>query len=391
MHHRWTQTPNYDIAAWRKRIPLLRNIIPMNNCSQSPQFDTSRMAAEDYLESWNRIGMDWEAWMDETDRAKAEFAKLINASPDEIAVSASASSAAASLTSALPLDSTRRKIVSTLAEFPSIGHVWLAHRRFGWEVEWVPVRDGMVHAEDYDPLVDEDTFLVSATHAFYHNGYIQDLPVIAKKAHDKGALLFVDAYQSMGVVPVDVKAMGIDILATGNLKYLLGVPGIAFMYVSQDIVDRFEPAVTGWFGRAEPFSFKIEPLDYHPTAARFDIGTPPVINAYVCRAGMSIINEVGIDNIRAWTMSLSQHLVEGGLERGFKLHGTSDAGKKTPLTAFVTPGDSHLVEELLMRRGIIAASRGPVIRLAPHFYSTHDDVEVALDVLQEVFESPEIA
>ena len=390
MSQRGIEQPNYDIGAWRKRIPLLRNMIPMNNCSQSPQFDTSRMAAEDYLESWNRTGMDWEAWMDETDRAKAEFARLINASPDEIAVSTSASAAAASFISALPFDGARKKIVATEMEFPSIGHVWLAHQRFGWETEWVPVRDDIVYPEDYDAYIDEDTCMVSATHAFYHNGYIQDLPVIAKKAHDKGALLFVDAYQSLGVVPLDVKAAGVDVLVTGNLKFLLGVPGIAFIYVREGITQQLEPSFTGWFGRAEPFSFKIKPLDYHPTAARFDIGTPPVVNAYIARAGMAIINEVGIDNIRSWTMQLSRRFMEGGKARGFTLHGTDDPSRKSPVSAFVTPGDSHLVEEMLLRRGILAASRGPVIRLAPHFYSTMNDVDICLDVLQEVFQSPEL-
>jgi selenocysteine lyase/cysteine desulfurase len=334
--------------------------------------------------------MDWESWMDETDRAKAEFAKMINASPDEIAVSTSASAAAASIMGALPMGGPRTKIVATEAEFPSIGHVWLAHRRFGFEVEWVPLRDEILYPEDYDPYIDERTLMVSATHAYYQNGFTQDLAVLSKKAHDKGALFFTDAYQSLGVTPLDVKAAGIDILVTGNLKYLLGVPGIAFIYVREGITEMLEPCYTGWFGRADPFSFKIQPLDYHPTAARFDVGTPPVVNAYICRAGMAIINELGSENIQAWTRELSRHLIEGGRARGFTLHGMDDPDSKTPLTAFVTPGDSHIVEELLLRRGILAASRGPVIRLAPHFYTTHEDVEIALDVLQEVFESPEV-
>lgn len=379
--------PAYDIQAWRRRIPILRSLIPMNNCSQAPQLDVTREAAEAYLDSWNKAGMDWDAWMAETYKAKAEFARLINASPDDIAVSSSVSEATASLASSLDLSGERRKVVTTEAEFPSVAHVWQAHAKYGLEVDWVPVRDDIVYLEDYDEAIDERTLLVSACHAYYQNGYLQDVAAIARKAHDKGALVYVDAYQSLGVAKVDVQAMDIDLLASGNLKFLLGVPGIAFLYVRPGLVERLEPAVTGWFGRANPFSFDPRNLDYAPTAARFDTGTPPVINAYISRAGMAAINEIGPDAIAAWTEQLTRRLIEGGRARGFQLHGTDDPTHKTPSTAFVCPeGESHHVEALLLKRGILAAARGPVIRLAPHFYSTLDEVDSALDALRAVFE-----
>ena len=378
--------PLYDLAAWRRRIPLLASFIPMNNCSQAPQLDVTRAAAEEYLESWNAAGMDWDAWMAEAYRAKEEFARLINASPDEIAVSSSVSEATAGLASALDLRGPRRKVVVSEAEFPSVGHVWLAHRKYGLDVDWVPVRGGLTYLEDYERAIDEHTLLVSACHAYYQNGYVQDVAGIARVAHERGALVYVDAYQSLGVEPVDVKAMDIDILASGNLKYLLGVPGIAFLYVRRDLIERLHPAVTGWFGRENPFAFTIRDLTWAPTAARLDTGTPPVINAYISRAGMAVINELGVDAINAWTRQLSRRLVEGGLARGFTLHGTPDPQRKTPSTAFVCPGDSHAVEVLMRRRGVIAAARGAVIRLAPHFYSTLAECDAALDALQAVFE-----
>jgi len=379
--------PAYDIAAWRRRIPLLKSLVLMNNCSQAPQLDVTREAAEAYLDSWNNAGMDWDAWMAETYRAKVEFARLINASPDDIAVSSSVSEATASLASSLDFSGERRKVVTTEAEFPSVAHVWQAHAKYGLEVDWVPVRDDIVYLEDYDDVIDERTLLVSACHAYYQNGYVQDVAAIARKAHDEGALLYVDAYQSLGVAEVDVQAMDIDFLASGNLKFLLGVPGIAFLYVRPGLVERLEPAVTGWFGRADPFSFDARRLDWAPTAARFDTGTPPVINAYISRAGMAAINEIGVDAIAAWTGQLTRRLVEGGRARGFQLHGIDDPRRKTPSTAFVCPeGESHRVEALLLKRGILAAARGPVIRLAPHFYNTLDDLDVALDALKAVFE-----
>ncbi len=374
--------PTYDIDAWRRRIPLLSSCIPMNNCSQAPQTDATRAAAERYLDSWNGSGMDWDAWMTEVALAKAEFAELVGATPDDIAVFSSVSEAASAVASALPLHDRRANIVVSDAEFPTVAHVWLAQEQRGARVLWAPVRDG-ADASVYEELIDDHTTLVSACHGYYMNGLIQDTARIAAVARDAGALSFVDAYQSLGTVPLDVRALGVDFLASGNLKFLMGIPGIAFMYVRPEIVETMQPSVTGWFGRANPFAFDAKSLDWSPTASRFDTGTPPVINAYIARAGMEIINTLGAANIRAWLVELGQRLMDGGRARGLVLHGSDDMQRKTATTAFVV-GDSHAVEQKMRERGVIASARGNVIRLSPHFYSTTDDVDRALDVLVEV-------
>lgn len=374
--------PSYDIDAWRRRIPLLASCIPMNNCSQAPQTDATRAAAERYLDSWNGSGMDWDAWMTEVALAKAEFAKLVGATPDDIAVFSSVSEAASAVASALPLQDRRANIVVSDAEFPTVAHVWLAQEQRGARVLWAPACDGG-DPSVYEELLDQHTALVSACHGYYMNGLIQDTARIASIARDAGALSFVDAYQSIGTVPVDVRALGVDFLASGNLKFLMGIPGIAFMYVRPEIVETLQPSVTGWFGRANPFAFDAKSLDWSPTASRFDTGTPPVINAYIARAGMEIINTLGAANIRAWLVELGQRLIDGGRARGLVLHGSDDMRRKTATTAFVV-GDSHAVEQAMRARGVIASARGNVIRLSPHFYSTTDDVDRALDVLAEV-------
>jgi selenocysteine lyase/cysteine desulfurase len=374
--------PAYDIDTWRQRIPLLASCIPMNNCSQAPQTDVTRAAAERYLDSWNGSGMDWDAWMSEVALAKAEFARLVGATPDDIAVFSSVSEAASAVASALPLQGHRTNIVVSDAEFPTVSHVWLAQEQRGAHVSWAPVHAD-ADASVYDALIDDRTALVSACHAYYMNGLIQDSARIASIARDAGALSFVDAYQSLGTVPIDVRALGVDFLASGNLKFLMGIPGIAFLYVRPEIVDTLHPSVTGWFGRANPFAFNARSLDWSPTASRFDTGTPPVINAYVARAGMEIINALGPANIREWLAELGQRLIDGGHARGFVLHGSDDMQLKTATTAFVV-GDSHAVEQAMRERGVIASARGDVIRLAPHFYSTIDDVDRALDALAEV-------
>ncbi len=374
--------PPYDIEQWRRRIPLLRTHIPMNNCSQAPQTDATRAAAERYLESWNGSGMDWDAWMSEVALAKAEFATLIGAEPRDVAVFSSVSEAASAVASALQFSGDRRTIVVSEAEFPTIAHVWLAQQPRGARVTWAPVHDGAVDAAAYDDLIDDRTVLVSACHAYYMNGALQDTAHIAKLARRAGAYTFVDAYQSLGTIPIDVATLGIDFLASGNLKFLMGIPGIAFLYVRPGIVERLQPMVTGWFGRANPFAFDAKSLDWSPTASRFDTGTPPVINAYIARAGMEIINTVGPANIRAWLVELGQRLIDGGRARGLTLHGAADMRCKTATTAFVV-GDSHHIESAMRDRAVIASARGNVIRLAPHFYSTIDDVDQALDTLAD--------
>jgi selenocysteine lyase/cysteine desulfurase len=357
----------------------------MNNCSQAPLCEATRVAAEEFLASWNARGMDWERWMEEVELAKREFAELINAGPDEIAAVTSVSHATSVIATAIDFGGDRNGVVASAGEFPTVGHVWLAQERNGAgggaRVSWVPLRDGALEVEDYARLVDERTAIVSATHAYYVNGFVQDIAAIAKIAHDRGALVFVDGYQSLGTMPVDVKAAGVDFLAAGTLKFLMGTPGIAFLYARRELIDGLHPLFTGWFGRANPFAFETTRLDWSSTASRFEAGTPSVFSAYVARAGMSLLKETGLEAIGSWNGLLSGHLVEGGRARGLTIHGPGVSRPKTPTTAFACARDSRVVEEGLRRRGVIASARGSVIRLAPHFYSSLDDADAALDAL----------
>ncbi|MGD8277100.1 MAG: aminotransferase class V-fold PLP-dependent enzyme, partial [Gemmatimonadota bacterium] len=217
----------YDLDGWRRRIPLLGRFIALNNCSQSPQTDRTRAAAEAWLESWNRDGMDWGAWMEEVRLAKAEFARLIHAAEEEIAVTTSVSAATASLASAIEFSPPRDRVLVSGAEFPTVGHVWLAHRRAGARIDRVPVEDGVIEPEAWERALNSRIRLVSACHGYFQNGFRQDIGRIAERAHAAGAWIYVDAYQTLGTCPLDVKALDIDFLASGALKYLMGTPGIA--------------------------------------------------------------------------------------------------------------------------------------------------------------------
>ena len=383
--------PSYDLARLRQEIPLLERVVPMNHCSQAPQTRATREAALRYLDSWNARGMDWDGWMAEVDRARATFAHLIGADVDEVAVFSSVSHATAAVASCLDLlaeRTGRRTVALTEAEFPTVAHVWKARERRGTPLRWIPVdhAEGRVPEEAVDAALDDDILLLSATHGYYQTGALLDLDRVVAAAREAGVITYVDAYQSLGTRPVDVKRVGVDLLASGTLKYLMGIPGIAFLYVRRDLTERLEPAVTGWFGRADPFAFdphRDRPLDWAPGARRFDGGTPPVLPAYVARAGMELLLDVGLEAVGSWTRHLAARLIRGGADRDLDRMGPADPAQRSPSVAFRVP-DSHAVEEALRRSGVIASARGPAIRLAPHYHSSETDVDRALDALAEI-------
>ena len=364
----------------------------MNNCSQAPLTHATQAAVDAYLTSWARDGMDWDAWMAEVERARQSFARLINADVDEVAVTSSVSHAASALASAVSFDGDRRRVIASAAEFPTVGHVWLAQESRGAEVGWVPLSDrGTIDTSDYAARIDERTRVVSTCHAYFVNGFKHDVAAIARMARAHGALLFVDAYQTLGTEPIDVKALDVDALAGGTLKYLMASAGIAFLYVRRTLAEQLRPTVTGWFGRSHPFAFDATTLDWGPGARRFDSGTPPIINAYIARAGLEIIHDVGPANIADWTRVLSDRLVAGGTDRGLALYGTPNAAHKSPTTAFWVGNDSDTVERRMRVRGVIPSARGSVVRLSPHFYSTIEDVDRALDTLAAVLHESSVS
>lgn len=374
----------YDIEAWRAQFPILKEAVHLANCSQSPQCDRTRAAAEAYLDSWGHMGMDWDRWVQEVNLAKAEFARIINADPEEVAVGTSVSEITSTIASALDFGGKRRKVVVTDVEFPTVGLVWLANEKYGAKVQFIPAKNGMIELDDYSRTVDKDTLITSFCDVYYYNGFKQDIAAITEMVHAQGSLAYLDAYQGIGTHPIDVKALDVDILSSGNLKYLLGIPGIAFVYVKKELIPYMRPAFTGWFGQENPFAFDIHHLDYASDARRFDNGTPPVLTSYIARAGMAIINEIGTQAIQAWTDRLSEHCLEGGRRRGFDIASPQDVRRKAPTTAFRVGSDSHAVEVALRERGIVASARGDVIRFAHHFFTKPEDLDYALDCLAEI-------
>jgi selenocysteine lyase/cysteine desulfurase len=377
------QKPDFDIQAWRSQFPILERAVHLANCSQSPQSLRVRKAVDDYLDDWKENAINWDKWMADVSASKEEFARLINGRPGEVSMHASASRAINSVASSFDYASRRNKVVVTEADFPTVIFIWKACLRLGIDLEIVPVVDGEIDPSFYERAIDERTLLTCIPQVYYQNGFKQDIAMIAGIAHKKGSLIFVDAYQALGTETVDVKAMDIDMLVSGNLKYLLGMPGSAFLYVREDLIPRMKPTATGWLGQEEPFAFNIHDFRYAGDARRFDTGTPIVAAAYAAREGMRIINEVGVARIKPWIDELSRHALREIDKRGLETTSPRDVAKKGAITSIPVPSPDA-VEAELKKRGILVSARGTVVRLAHHFFVTTEDIDRALDNLEDI-------
>lgn len=388
MHTDHQSSPN-QLQALRAACPLLQTTTYLANCSQGPLSLPVRAAIETFLGEWASLGMHWNAWVEEVERARAAFAALIGAAPEEVAVGTSVSQLVSSVASALLTDprNTRRRVVSSVVEFPGVAHAWLALRKHLWNVEILSADEqGLVSSHAFIGAVDEATALVSIPHVCYAHGALLDLEQVTSAAHTQGALVLVDAYQSIGTVPIDVKASGVDFLVAGTLKYLLGTAGIAFLYVNPTLLARLEPAVTGWFGRTNPYAFDATQLDYAGGAARFDLGTPPIINAYTARAGMELVLNTGVEHIRARIERLSALAYELAAQFGLRVLGPQQGTAKGATTALDagSPERAHWLEEQLRQQGVVVSARGRGVRLAPHGFTHEEELERALHTVSRL-------
>lgn len=365
----------------RERYPVLTNRTMLASCSQSALSQTVLDAIDAYKDNMLTEGMNWHLWMDKVTAAREKFAQIINCQPEDVAILASVSDATSSVLNALDLNG--KSVAVTELDFPCIGQVLLAQqKRQKFTINYIPHDNYTIPLEYYENFIEENTAITCVPHVAYYNGFKQNLKAISDIVHKKGSLLFVDAYQSAGNTQIDVKEMGIDILVAGIQKYLLGVPGISFMYIRKEVAESLNPPTTGWFGQTNPFAFQLKELDYASGAQRFNTGTPPVINAYIADAAFADILSIGVDRIEAYLDDLSKYTVDQALKLGFTLRSPKEVARKSPTTAIYIENASE-VEEKMKDRGFVVSSRQDVIRIAPHIYNTREDIDAALKALKE--------
>ncbi|WP_158880485.1 aminotransferase class V-fold PLP-dependent enzyme [Amycolatopsis anabasis] len=368
-------------SGFREHFPGLADTTHLASCSQGALSGELMSALAEMTGSMREHGAPWELWMAEVDTARRRFAALINASPDEIAIVSCASEGAYQVASTIDWYP-RPRIVTTDMEFPSIGHVWLGQAARGAGVVHVPESGAAVDPGALVAAIDERAGLVSVPIVSYRNGARLPVAEAVRRAREVGARVFVDAYQAAGVLPVDVRALGCDYLVSGALKYLLGLPGIAFLYARSGLTDDVPPQLTGWFGRADPFSFDPRRLDFPTGARRFEIGTPAIPAAYGANAGLGLLSRVDAAaverHVTGLTALLSARLAEAG-ERLWAPPGTAGHG---PQVALVDARPDQLAAFLADRR-IVAAPRGAVVRFSFHYFNDESDVDSVCAALTE--------
>jgi len=365
-------------AKCRHRFPIFEKQVYVNSCSQGALSDHVRAAYEAYLRDWDERGAPWDYWVERTEAARAAFARLINADPDEVAVTTSLSAGVAALASGLRFAGPRHRVVLTDWEFPTIGQIWHAQEARGARV--VHVREdesGQIHPKSFRSVIDEETKLVSVTHVCYRNGAKLDVESVVRIAHEHDVPVLLDAYQSIGSFPVDVRALGVDFLACGTLKYLLGSAGLGFFYCRRELWDQAWPTATGWFADENIFAMDIH--DYSPAhnARRFQSGTPPIPSIYAGIAGIELMEEIGIGATQKHVRKLTELLIEGVDELGGTVVTPRDPNRRGALVCIKSTDAERLVAELA-KEGIVTSSRDGNLRVSPHAYNTPEDIKAVL-------------
>jgi selenocysteine lyase/cysteine desulfurase len=368
-----------DVRAVRSRFRVLRNKIYLNSCSQGALSDAVEDGFREYVASWHEHGSPWDVWVERYEAARSQFASFIGATNDEVAVVPYVSAGINSVASALRFDR-RKKVVLGEFEFPTMGHIWLAQRKRGAEVEFVSAVGNRIPTEHYERAIDHDTLIVPLTGVCFMNGFRSAVHEVVRLAHANGALIMLDDYQDCGTRPVNVRTAELDFYVTGTLKYLLGPPGLAFLYVRKELIESLEPTITGWFAQTDPFAFDVKHLDLAPSARRFEAGSPTVPNIYGAMKGIELLQEIGLDNVAAHIETLARALLDGSQRLG--LHAKVPANSVGPLVVLQCSYAAVLVEKLAAS-GIVCSSRHDGLRLSFHVYNTLDDVQAVLRVLEQ--------
>lgn len=371
---------------WRRsEFPILAERVYLNSNSLGALSRRSIAERREFERLWNAMGASawYEIWWEKLDEVRAGFGRVVGAPSGTIALMPSVSGALAVVSGALAgvPGETRRKVVITELDFPTVGHHFLSRVELGYEVEIVPSPDGIsVPLDAIRAAVDSDTLLLATSHVFFTSGTIQEATTLAEIAHSSGAYIFLDAYQSTGQIAVDALALGVDFLASGALKWLCGGPGLAFLYVRPDL--DLAPTTLSWFGVEDPFEFDIRGARPRPDARRFELGTPAAGAAYTAAGGLSLIHEVGIERIETRNRALADDLRARLAESGFERHEPEDPERRSALVLIRHP-DAAAAVRALATRGVIADSRGPLLRFSPHFYNTVEDNRRAVEALAE--------
>jgi kynureninase len=370
------------LERYRDRFPILEHTTYLISHSLGPM----PLGAEEnllrYAREWRERGVRaWaEGWWETSTSVGDQLARIFGAPPGTTVMHQNVAVAQAVVLSCFEFEPPRNRIVYGEGEFPSVRYLYQAQRRRGAEVEVVPDADAVLEA------IDERTLLVPLSHVLFKTGEIQDVQAIVGRAHEAGALVVLDAYQSVGSVPLDVTGLGVDFAVGGSVKWLCGGPGAGWLYVRPDLIERLEPTFTGWQAHARPFAFEPE-QEYAAGAARFLTGTPNVPALYAASAGYDIVQEVGVERIRERSVQQTTLLVELLEGAGFEVASPGDPDRRGGTVVVRTPELEAVHRELDAREIVCDFRPDAGIRLGPHFFNTDDELRYAAAQIAQIVET----
>lgn len=377
-----------DPSTYRVEFPVVEERTYLISASLGPLSRRSRALAQKHLDLWGRLGPE-ELWLEHglprLQQCREQFAALVGADPDEIAIVPSVSAGLSSIASCLDL-ATRPKVVLSALDFPTNHYVWRAQERAGAKLDVVPSPDGIrIDEDEVVRRVDERTVIVNTNRVLFESSWIMDLPPIVDAAHSRGAYVLVDDFHGTGVVPLDVHSLGIDFLLSGALKWLCGGQGIAFLYCRRDLVERMEPRVVGWFGTVDPFDFDRSRLRLLPDARRFETGTYALPQAWTAAGGLEIILEVGVETIRERNQELTRGIIARADESGLEVLSPRADDRRGGLVRVRVPGGRAAAERMLHAlfvRDVVLDQRGDALRISPHFFNTEADLDRCFEMIR---------
>ena len=371
-----------DLLGWRSEFPAVERTVFLGVHTLAPLSRRARAAVDRFLDAWETKGSAELVWFEdilpEMRRLEHLYATLIGAEDDEVALTPSVSTGLSSLASCMKFTAERNEIVLSRREFPTDCHLWLAQSSRGGNVRWVDTMD----ADEYIAAISDRTTVVSASRVSYLNGELLDAKRVVNAAHENRAFAIIDDYHGSGTVPLDVHALGCDALVGGPLKYLLGGPGIAFVYVRRDVAPTLHPTITGWFSQANFFEFDNSAIVWPHTAQRLAIGTPSPASIYAAAAGLEIVLEVGLDRIRERTQELIDYTIALCDEKGFVTRTPREKERRGGVLAIEVADSKHILGEMLERKVVLDERHG-ALRLSPHFYTSEDDIDRFFELLIE--------
>jgi kynureninase len=379
--------PTDPLLKWRKEFPILGHTTYMISHSLGAMPRRTFDALQEFGETWASRGIRaWdEGWWDLPVTVGNLVGAIIGAAPGEVVMHQNVSICQWIVASCFDWRGPRSKIVTDGLNFSSNDYIYHGLERQGARVCSVPSADGMtLELEDMLAAIDEETRLVSVSHVAFRSSFMQDLAAITQRAHEVGAYVIADLYQSAGILPVDVRALDLDFATGGSVKWLCGGPGAGYLYVRRDLWPHLEPAATGWMAHREPFAFEAGPIGYAPDAFRFLNGTPNVPALYSARSGYQIIHQIGVAAIREKSIKQTTRLIELADEAGIPVRACREPQRRGGVVILDVPKGKEVTRELQLREVLVDYRPGAGIRIAPHFYSSEDELDHTIHQIQDV-------